>query len=222
MWYFKPLAFLPFPLGTPPAKCSAPGCLGGITRVGGGPPWLSPLKWKNSASFDRPPALFPCSPPTCHSSSHPGPSFISLTSFPALSTTFSHHASSSPNLLQDPPHLFLLPWVLQAPVSPLPFTPTHAGEWGDGVVVTFKPAPPYKLLEGQRPVFLWRTTSSPPWTDAGLAGCCHGNLQGYLVQGHLLLSSLLGHRYSWSLHTSPAYRGSGRNLQVGGVCGLLA
>lgn len=29
------------------------------------------------------------------------------------------------------------------------------------MVVTFRPAPPYKLLEGQRPVFLLRTTPSP-------------------------------------------------------------
>lgn len=53
-----------------------------------------------------------------------------------------------------------------------------------------------------------------PWTDTGLAGCCHGNL-------NLLLSSVLGHRYSWSLHTSPAHRGSGWNLQVEGCVGVI-
>lgn len=67
-WYFEHLAFLPFPLGTPPPKSLAVGCFGAITGVGGSPPGPSPLKWKNSASFGSPPNPFPSCPPLCQSS----------------------------------------------------------------------------------------------------------------------------------------------------------
>lgn len=96
-----------------------------------------------------PQLYFPAVPQPAIPPSHPCPSLFSLTSFPALSAIFSHHAPSSLNLLQDPPHLFQLPWVLQAPVSPLPFTPTHAGEWGDGVVVTFNLPHPISSLKAR-------------------------------------------------------------------------
>ena len=177
--------------------------------------------------------LLPLTGPQLYFPVVPQPAIPPPTPAPHSSASPPFLPSAPPSLIMPPPALTssrMLPISSCFPGSSRPqshrclLLPPMLGS-RDGVVVTFKPAPPYKLLEGQRPVFLWRTTSSPlcwgpgqmlDWQAVAM-GTSRATWCRDISSSHLFW--VIGTPGPSTLHLLTEGLAG---LQVGGVWGLLA